>query len=867
MLTTLKQSLEQQSNVFGLQQQQQQQSIVAQSDMLKMQPNQHALHILQQPEVAAPRQNVQQASQLMQLRQLLGLQKQSNSLQETMQKRCQIPVSLLNPNDIIDQQNQLEQSQRLLPLTSSASADSTCQIEFQKYSDWHDQAYHELESMREMYLPEVIMLYKRACKLSLQPPSIDLATKCEKTRIFIEKTMKFLQMTRADIVHWTLDKFYHHLKLIKCYLRSVRSKNPVSAEQCGQQQDSPGSQSQKPQPQQQINMEREFHPANAGSTSAHGGPPQLSTRLRIPNSQANKINFVHNGSSSGSEPKNAPSTLQHGSIHQYTMSRMQQTNLISSLHNVSLNGREQRNAADLLLHDGVRSSHPNTLSTLQHTNFSHMTTVNALDPTTRTLPSNSTTPFLSLKQQPKHQMMQAQILKQPQQQPLIEQKKKQMFMQNMFDINEAKVGQIEFCSGMLQEPHLMSVHMNSPQSLLPSTNFNSESPQISQHSSSHIDQKNLSPLSKAAASQLIIPSPSTPLTPSSLPMDPERNSSSTSRHSVEENTEYHQTPVGVAQATIENQSVAIGTPEILASPLPEEFTNPEDGQQTRAKEPSLKCLLEVVESISPGALSASVRDINSVINMIDRIARTTPTSESRVATGDDLAADTSHYLQGRNFSLHCRSTSSKWMKYDTSTTSLDFLSSPLNESDGLEQSRCQTTVETTATSRIKRPRTDFNYALLEEIKEINLELVETVIDVVLNYTEDTGFGEGTIVRCSSGAVGLSGNLKLQSASLRMLPIDPVRFLVPADYPNSSPILLNAWPSGRSEAGELETPSEKAKSRFSLSLRKLPQPVSLGVMARTWEFCVHTVLSEFFQSMGGGSFSSTYGTWENCITAA
>ncbi|GFY98108.1 hypothetical protein Acr_12g0006490 [Actinidia rufa] len=635
-----------------------------------------------------------------------------------------------------------------------------------------------------------------------------------KNRIFIEKTIRFLKMARADIDHQcSKDKFYHYLKLITQYFNLIRSRNLVSVQQHRQQQ-TPGSQSENPQPQQQINTKLQLHPVNRGLTGAPAGSPQLSMQQAILSSQENKTNFNHKGSSSGSEPSNSWSPWQHGSTHQLTMRRLQQTNTINSLHDSSLIGTEQRNSVDPLLHNGIRSLRPNMLNTLQQTNFSHMTTMNSLDPTMSPRPSSSTTPFLNLKQQPIHQMMQTQTLKQSLQQPSIEKKKKQVSKKKMHEIIEPKVGQVMgFSSEMLKEHHSVSQHMQySPESLRPSTHLNSGSTQTSQHSSQQPDQKVLlSPLSKAgthlqcAASQFTTPLPSTPLTPSYLLVDLEKNSIGISPLSAAKNTEH------------------IETPDILASSMLEEFTGPEDNQETNTKEPSLKCLLEVVETISPRALSASVEDIGIVIDLTDRISVITA-SESRVAIGDDLAADTSHRLQGRNFSLDCGSTSSKSMKRSRSmrTIALDLLSSPFNENDGLERPSCQTIdMDSTATSRIKRHRTELNGALLEEIKEINQNLVETVIDVVLNSTEGAvkaGFGEGTIVRCSYNALGLGGNFNQHYASARMeLSILPVKLLVPADYPKSSPIFLNTPHTSWSEAGATENLSEKAKLRFCLSL--------------------------------------------------
>lgn len=67
--------------------------------------------------------------------------------------------------------------------------------------------------------------------------------------------------------------------------------------------------------------------------------------------------------------------------------------------------------------------------------------------------------------------------------------------------------------------------------------------------------------------------------------------------------------------------------------------------------------------------------------------------------------------------------------------------------------------------------------------------------------------------------------------------------------------------------EYEDLSIKAKSRFSISLRSLTQPMSLGEIARTWDNCARAVISEYAQQSGGGTFSSKYGTWENCLSAA
>ncbi|RVW55208.1 Mediator of RNA polymerase II transcription subunit 15a [Vitis vinifera] len=68
-------------------------------------------------------------------------------------------------------------------------------------------------------------------------------------------------------------------------------------------------------------------------------------------------------------------------------------------------------------------------------------------------------------------------------------------------------------------------------------------------------------------------------------------------------------------------------------------------------------------------------------------------------------------------------------------------------------------------------------------------------------------------------------------------------------------------------GQYEDLSEKAKLKLSTSLENILEPISLEQIARTWDDCARAVICEYAQQSGGGSFSTTYGTWENCLSAA
>lgn len=469
-------------------------------------------------------------------------------------------------------------------------------------------------------------------------------------------------------------------------------------------------------------------------------------------------------------------------------------------------------------------------------------------------------------------------------------------LHQMNDVNELKM-RMGVKAGVFQQHHSVgqrsayhhqqlksgpSYPISSPQLL------QAASPQMLQHPSPQIDQQNLltsltktgTPL-QSANSPFIVPSPATPLAPSPIPGESEKVNSGVSALSNTGNIG-HQQPTGVVTPA---QSLAIGTPGISASPLLAEFTTP-DGNHGNAStgvsckssvtEQPLERLLKVVKSMSPKALSASVSDIGSVVSMVDRVAGSAPGNGSRAAVGEDLVAMTKCRLQSRNFVTQDGNTGARKMRRYTSAMPLNVVSSAGSVNDSFKHLTGSeaSDLESTATSTIKRPRIEANHVLLDEIREINQRLIDTVVDISDEDVDPTAVAaaaacegsEGTIVKCCFIAVALSPNLKSQYASAQMSPIQPLRLLVPSNYPNSSPILLDKFPIEVSK--EYEDLSVKAKSRFSISLRNLSQPMSLGEIARIWDDCARAVISEYAQQSGGGSFSSKYGTWENySLTAA
>ncbi|XP_061980962.1 mediator of RNA polymerase II transcription subunit 15a-like isoform X3 [Populus nigra] len=905
------QQLGPQSNVTGLQQQQ---LLGAQPGNSSMQSNQHSLHMLQQPKVTLqqqaqqsgsallPNQGQQSHSQLPQ-QQLMAqiqsqpgqLQQQSNPLQRDMQQRLQASGSLLQQSNVIDQQKQLYQPQRALPETSSTSLDSTAETGHANGADWQEEIYQKIKVMKETYLPEINEMYQRiATKLQqhdplLQQPKLEQLEKLKVFKVMLERLIGFLQVPKNNITIGFKEKLGYYEKQILGFLNQSRYRKPIPNLQQGQLSQ-PHIQPMQ-QPQSQV--------------------PQLQSHENQLNPQLQSMNMQV------SVPKmqqNNMSSLLHNSLSTLSGDSTSQSNMMNPIQPGSNLDSGQGNALSSLQQTPVGSVQQNLVSISQPTNVNTMSTQSGVSMLQPNIPLQSNSNMIQhqhLKQQQQQheqQMLQTQQLKRLQQrqnqqmlqQHQLHQQAKQQLPaqmqthqipqpQQMNDVNEMRPG---------IKPAVFQQHLPTGQRaafqrqhMKPAPSFPISSPQLPQHaspqlqhSSPQIDQQNLpssvtktgTPL-QSANSPFVVPSPSTPLAPSPMPGDSDKPVSGISSLLNTGNI-VHQPSVAQAPAP----SLAIGTPGISASPLLAEFTSPDGAHggalttvsgKSNVTEQPLERLIKAVKSLSPKALSASVGDIGSVVSMIDRIAGSAPGNGSRAAAGEDLVAMTKCRLQARNYITQDGMTGSRKMRRHTSAMPLNVVSSAGSVSDSFKQFTGPETsdLESTATSSVKRPRIEANHALLEEIREINQRLIDTVVDISDEDVDSTAVaataegGEGTIVKCSFSAVALSQNLKSQYASAQMSPIQPLRLLVPANYPSCSPILLDRFPVEVSK--EYEDLSIKAKSRFSISLRSLSQPMSLGEIARTWDVCARVVISEHAQQSGGGTFSSKYGSWENCLSAA
>ncbi|KAL1194508.1 putative mediator of RNA polymerase II transcription subunit 15c [Cardamine amara subsp. amara] len=236
-------------------------------------------------------------------------------------------------------------------------------------------------------------------------------------------------------------------------------------------------------------------------------------------------------------------------------------------------------------------------------------------------------------------------------------------------------------------------------------------------------------------------------------------------------------------------------------------------------------LIKAYQSSSQQNLAESVSEIRAVVNMVDRIAGSFHPS----GLGEDLSARTQF-----PFMAHGETNPSKRMKRTISALPQD-IGSMASSSNNIV------------------PR----FALLQEIKEINERLIETVVEICDEVTS------GTIVVCSYSPVALSATYKAHYMSGKISQIQPLRVVIPANYPNSSPILLDEI-SLDASVHIYEDLSARTRSRFSLSMKELSDPASLKEIAQMWNDCARATMAEYAERHGGGTFSSKYGPWETVL---
>ncbi|KAL9664117.1 hypothetical protein QQ045_019514 [Rhodiola kirilowii] len=868
-----------------------------QSSNLSVQDNQHQMHTVNQNKGAVPQQNQQPTtillanqgqhsqlsqphimsqnqSQSAQLQQPLGM----NQQQQDMQQRLPPSGTLMQPHNTGDQQKQMYQSQRVQPEASSTSTDSVSQTGQANSANWREEVYRKITSLKESYFIDINKLYQ---KISLRleqyarqhgsiHPKPEPLERLKSLKSLLEGFMSFLHVGKSNVSPAHREKLPDIEKQIVNVLNSLRSQRSGHVPPPMQQAQ---RQNLQTRPHDENYTNPSLQPANIqnpvmmqqNSTSLQQNP--ISSSSELLNVQQNMSGSVQPGPSVDAGQGGGLASVQQG------IGVTLQQNLVDAPQQTNMNALSTRNGVNLI-QPNISDRHSNSSVNQQHVEEQQM--------------SQQFKQFQQ-RQMQKQMIQKQQLLPQSKQQQQVGQMSAHQLpqRQQMADVNGMNIREgLGVKPGVFQQHHAtaagqryiysqqiksgVSFPMSSPQML------STTSSQVLLNSSPQIDQQNMtSSLSKAgtplqsANSPFVVPSPSTPLAPSPVRGDSEKLTSYVSPFTTSGN-------IGVQQSALPQaptEPMAIGTPGISASPLLAESSNQDAAHGTPSDivtkssitDQPLDRLIKAVKSISNEALTASVNDIGSVVSMIDRISGSAPGNGSRAAVGEDMVAMTKRRLQVGNFATKDGISGSKKMKQFTSSMPLVVVST----NDSFKQLVCSelSDLESTATSRAKRPRIEVNHSLQKEIREINQRLIDTMVDI-----SDEGVNlsaaaasecSGVIVKCSYNAVALSPDLKSQYATAQLSPIQPLRLLVPSNYPNSSPVLLDKIPVNVSN--ENEDLSMKAKSRFSISLRTLSEPLSLGEIARTWDFCARTVISEYVQARGGGSFSSRYGRWESVLS--
>ncbi|KAB8094746.1 hypothetical protein EE612_022039 [Oryza sativa] len=258
-------------------------------------------------------------------------------------------------------------------------------------------------------------------------------------------------------------------------------------------------------------------------------------------------------------------------------------------------------------------------------------------------------------------------------------------------------------------------------------------------------------------------------------------------------------------------------------------------EEMEAKKPFSR-LIETLLSSSPEALLHSSNSMRLAIWEADRIPAPSPLPY-RPRNGK-MKRDFDH-VTSRPISSPLRSMDESCMTYECVAFE--------DESSGEYNAKRQKT------------QVNANDALVDEIKTINNKLVDTVMNIAdENGTDEIIYqnGGGMLIKLSYNSMSLSPSLKSLFAASEMTIVMPVKLLVPADYPKSSPILVD----NDDEQRRLSDISYAVAVAFGCAVDELPEPRSIEAMAMAWDGCVRRAVTEVAHRHGGGTFSSRHNQW-------
>lgn len=722
--------------------------------------------------------------------------------------------------------------------------------------------YQKLQGLKEAYYPKLKEMHNQLVEKCQQFFPGEQLERIKKTRNVVQQLMAYLQQKRDNRQVFNEDKFLKLEKQMNYFIDNYMSRKPISQQHEGQQQ----LQSQ---------------------TSNKVQPVKQSPQPQIPQVQQPDKNAFQQQQLS-SQASLVP--IQHGSANmlQQTASMSLQQNMIKSVPLNSNSSQQQKRALVQKQDHHQHLIQAKQLKQLQQSQKQHP------------LFHEHQQEQMQHQQKNHHVAQQAQTKTQQTAQVQLrsdintEVKAKLTATFKPASVKHQQLGQVSVYQPQRQQHQPFNDTASLPSS---SPHHFQDSSQVSQHFTPQIDKQSLITSSpqlpkietpvQPAASPCLASSPSTLPMPSTL-MENVDTKSSPVVYSVS-NTGSAQGLQQSVTTSANGQTLTIGTPGISASPLlgtssPNLAQNlvSQDGSQTmspgfmmdekQAAEAPIERLVKGIRSMSPVTFNSAVSGLHAVYNLYDSMVGSAPGRRSNAAIGEDLVAMTRCRLQASNF-MSLDSSAAKRLRHCMSSLPLTVASSGRSLDDSPHQMTDLESSEmlSTATSTAKRPRLELDRVLQLEIRDVNKQLIETVVDLSDNDMDSASCGgsDGIVVKCSYNAMAFRRRLNSGYKQAHKSLISPLWLLIPLSYPKCSPVVLNRFPVETVETikdHEDQDLSLKTKALFDVSVCNLPEPMTLGTLARTWDVCARNVVAEYAHQMGGGNFSSKYGAWEYCISA-
>ncbi|KAL4571785.1 hypothetical protein LXL04_018550 [Taraxacum kok-saghyz] len=750
-----------------------------------------------------------------------------------------------------------EQRERYISEHLSAEVGFLRPSEFASSETWCEYAFRQIVDMRKVYVNELLKMHKRANQLCVQETNPEIKTKYANAKEFLEKMVTFLNIPSVDMIPKHKERVYNYMNFIVNYLTSFRNKNGGLYLNFDQIDISQGFVINLDTNMMDFNQQSVQHPGSSSSSSSQSRPPvqpnvdvmrsqsmaaaPLTPNQRIPNREASMMNFNQNFPSRKPQMR-----MQNGSFQ-----------LGSSVNNPIRIGGQSNGV-------GVGQTHRSNLG--PKTASSNHTHVNVSSSSMSLLKAATSAVNFQSTRQYNHQPS------------------------TRVNVNQS------FNSDKMKQPMYKSTeltgsatsHVLSPLGEILKTQFRSPQPTqkpiilkpTTQHSVSSwgVNANNvLSPQSIARSTFLNGGSSSQQYSSMSSSSQHQQYSYSglSSVSSVENQLKEIPVISGLLrdQRIVKNQVSNMGTPRTpMASPPCKE-----KGKESQtSKDPHVR-LMDAIKSSNK--LSSSINDIDSVQHDLDSIPAhyTKPIGGDKENRNfflkyDDMDVDVNfdsmfdveppnldHLNIGEETAFlfsHEKYEPEQKVKRKISATSASRSVPEFSDYDFDRFFNDEWDIDSTETSMNKKAKIESkNVAILEAIKEFNSKLLETSLEMVEG-------NEGIIVNCIYRNVCFPDLFKLQEGvSSQMRPEFRIKLLVPVDYPTSSPTILKG-----SYCNVLSAPwpklYEETMSNFNRAVRELPNPMSLGGMAREWDACARSVIIEFAQKRGGKSFSTKYGNWES-----